>query len=529
MAAICIAAGAVSLLHYRKDLSLRREAERFAARHGLDDLRPLDAGTRRLEPAGDLALAAAASSALSPPEPLPAQGPATKPPVSEKALAEARSLLLEALRERPGWPYHRVLLGRTEYALFRRGGAADDPERWALALRLAADAAPGIDSLWTFLAGAYLESWPRLSPERRAEAAAVFARAFRDAGFVSDTFLPAASALGMEQALGLLPSAADSLQAAFDQLAKKEDLRTAARLLDRLAEAEWRARAADMAHVEERYRLGEVDGLRLACRDWVDSHPVEYFDDPKGRAQAARVLELWPNYRPGTWSGDPRGRLVRFFLNGRSEDVKPDALLRAVQALSGVPAPVAARVRLMAGDAYGAESAERHAADAGSFDWTAYLVERAQYELARRRTREARAALRRVPPAARQQCDVLLARREVAAALSDAAEARAVEQGLSLLARDVFPSEVSRRQGAAVSLCLDSRRGGPARLDVELQPVRPAIVAYGWNGGRVGTLFVDRQRRLSLALPQGEGTRTFSLLAQAGDAPQFVATLARRR
>lgn len=524
LAIACLVAAAFSVAHYRHDLRLRRAGERFVEKYRLDEP-PLEAATRRLEPAGDLAVAAAVSAML------PAQiearrtdGAEDPPAASADSLREARSLLLAAVRSRPGGGYHRLLLGRAEYLLDRPGGDTPGSERWALALSRAADAAPGLDSLWTTLATAYLESWNRLSTRRRSEASAVFARALEDPEFVSREFLATASGLGTERALALLPARRASLAAAFEQLAKSGDLQAAARLIGSLREADRRERVADLARIEERFRLGDVEGLRIACRHWLSAHPVEEFDDPAGRREAARILELWPSYRPGSWGGDPRGELVRFFLAGREKDVDPEALLRAVQTLPAVPGPVAARVRLLAGDAYAAESLARRAGDAGSFEWTPYLVARARFELSRGRPREARQALRRIAPAAAQQCDVLLVRRDVAAALGDAAGRDAADQGLAPLVHRSVQSQNTRRAGATVSLCLDPRRLAGGRLAVDLEPRGPAIVSYGWNGGQIGTLMVQTPERLLVDAPDGEGTWIFSVFARAGETPRFRAS-----
>ncbi|MFN2386427.1 MAG: hypothetical protein ABR576_09105 [Thermoanaerobaculia bacterium] len=524
LALACLSAAALSLAHYQDDLRLRRAGEEFVERYRLDDRRPLEAATRRLEPAGDLALAAAVSAMLPAQiEPRHMEAGEEPPAATPASLAEARSLLLAAVRSRPGGGYHRLLLGRAEYLLDRAGGDASAPERWALALSRAADAAPGLDSLWTTLATAYLQSWDRLSPRRRSEASSVFARALQDPAFVSRDFLATASRVGIDRALALLPARRAPLEAAFEQLSRIGDLQAAARLIDPLHEAERRERAADLARIEERFRLGDVDGLRLACRDWVQRHPVEEFDDPAGRQQAARILELWPSYRPGSWSGDPRGELVRFFLAGREKDAESESLLRAVQALSAVPAPVTARVRLLAGDAHGAEALARRAGDAGSFEWTPYLVARARFELSRGRVPEARQAVRRIASAAAQQCDVLLVRRDVAAALGDAAGRDVAEQGLAQLVHRPVESQSTRRAGATVPLCLDPKRVAGSRLAVELEPKRPAIVSYGWNGGQIGTVMVETPKRLLIQAPEGEGIWIFSVLARAGPTPHFRA------
>ena len=506
-------------------------------RHRLDLRRPLDASGMRLEPAGDLSLGVAASMGL--PDAFPNRpGKQAAPAIAENLLAgavsEARELLLTAIAVRPGWAYHRFLLGQADYAEERRsreGSSNQTSPRWAATLRRAGDAAPEMDGIWNFFGDACLEAWRRLSPEDRAGAPAVLRRAFLDASFVSRTFLSASAALTRDRALRLLPEDVDSLNAASQALARAGDLEGVALLLDRIENAEKKDRAADLQRIEERYHLGDVDGLRLDCRNWVAEHELGDFDNRRGRAQAARVLELFPTYRPGTWNGDARGELVRFFLNGREASASGVAMLRAIEGLSGVPDPVAARVRLLAGDALGAETLERRAAEgaeeASALDWTAYRVARARHELQFLRPREAGAVLQRIVLSGQPGCDALLARRDLARANGDSAAANAADRGLTPLQRETFPPQdwTGRR---TLPLCVDPDRSRGLALKIELLGETPSVLKYGWDGGRAGTLFLRGSGSLWVPLAGLSGRHGFSVEVQAGNPPRLSATLVRR-
>ncbi|MGH9364098.1 MAG: hypothetical protein ACRD1B_02375 [Thermoanaerobaculia bacterium] len=257
-------------------------------------------------------------------------------------------------------------------------------------------------------------------------------------------------------------------------------------------------------------------GLRDACRVWATAHPVREQDRPEGRAQAARVLELWPNDTAGSWLGDPRADLVRFFLNGRESDVSGEAMAGAVEALSGVPDTIGARARLLAGDFDGAQTLVGRSQTVGSFEWTPFFVALAQYELKQEHPPEARRALERLAPAARDECDVLLVRRQVARALQDGAETDAIHQKLGLLQADSFPPEAWSANGT-LSLCLDPERARGRALSVRLAARQPALVGYGWDGGRLGSLLVRDGARLTIPLEGLSGRRAFSVSAIVGE------------
>ena len=295
----------------------------------------------------------------------------------EEEIAAARDLALAAAAARPGWAYHRFLLGRLVHEAAR---AARDPsapaawETWATPLRLAADGAPGVDDIWSALGQVYLENWQKLSSAQRSEAIPVLRRALQDPTFVSARFLSLSAAVGRDEAMGLLPENPELLGAAADSFSRQGDLTAAAILLARRDTAERKRRASELASIEGRFRARDQNGLRLACVEWATEHPTSELDDPAGRAQAARVLELWPGDQGGRWEGDPRADLVRFFLDGRESSVSAETLWRTLDALSDVPDHVVARVKLRAGDVAGAEELAARPQNQGAPEWTLYYA-----------------------------------------------------------------------------------------------------------------------------------------------------------
>jgi hypothetical protein len=526
LAAVALLLVAWSLFGFVQDQRSRGAAERFARRFTLDRRRPLEVAAMGLERSPDGAAAVAVDAAL---EDARGSGPPIDIEPEARALwvqaalglgvelELARDLMLDAVGYRPASARDRFLLGSVVYAAQARS-LAGDPRQWIEPLTLAASAAPGLDPIFSQMGGAYLESWPRLSPGQRKGAALAWQRAFADPGFVARALLPAGAILGREQAVRLVPEQASSLRAAFDALARDGDVARAAALRPRLERALREDRDLGIAKIRQRLASGDLEGARSLCQEWLTRSPAGEFDDPSGRAQTARVLELWPSDTGGAWRTDPRGELVRFFLNRRETEVRGDALLRATDALTGVPDTVRARVRFLAGDPAGADDVLQKSGRPGSFEWVPYLVEVARVKLAAGDAGGARVVLKGLSPSVTDGCDVLLLRRDVAAALGDEAEAAVVEERLRWLRRDSFPAEAWSAAGS-MSLCLDDKFPRGRKLRISIDAAAPAILSFGWNGGREGSVLVPKgPSTVTLPLPPLSGRQTLSVSSEAGGA-----------
>lgn len=522
-ALICVGLAAASVLFFARQRSERTNPEAFVKKFALDLRSPEETGALKLESQPDLAAGIAVRAALSDAAaPLPSVLGAG---AREQEIAAARDLALDAVAARPGWAYHRFLLGRLMYG---SAGAERDPstpdswDSWEMPLRLAAAGAPGLDEIWSALGQTYLENWPRLSSSQRSEAIPVLRRALQDPRFVSDRFLALSAAVGRDEAMGLLPENPELLGAAADSLSQQGDLTAAAALLGRRDTAERKRRETDLDGIEGRFRARDQAGLRTACADWVAEHPTSELDDPAGRAQAARVLELWPGDRGGPWAGDPRADLVRFFLDGRESAISAQTLLRTLGALSDVPDHVTARVRLRAGDIAGAEELAGRPQYQGAAEWTLYYADLARLLVKQGHPREARGALDRFSLAARNDCDALLARRDVARALGDSAELAIVDQRLAA-------SRASARRldplpgGVSLTICVDPEQAGNPNLDLRLASQGPAIVRYGWGSSRAGTMFLQDEGVVTLPLAGLSGARSLTVQSVAGAAVRVSA------
>lgn len=506
LAAACLFLTALSLVYYFRDLRSRATAERFVREFSVDRRHPFATAAMRLEPSADLACAMAVDAAVR--DDIPA--------ASRQELLEAQRLMVIALTLRPGWPFHAYLLGQTARLLAeaapRTSGSASD--LWAVSLRAATEAVPDSDAIAEGRATAYLAMWTRLDPSQRGEAPAILQRAFLNPDCVAREFGAAVARLGTQRALTLLPDLPRPLRAATKALSSAGDIPSLTLLYERLLRADRRERAQDLRKIETRDRLGDIEGKRVECENWISQHPIREFDDPAGRAEVSRLLELWPNDRSGAWTSDPRADMASFFLAGREADVKGEALLRAVEALLGVPASVRARARLLAGDESGALDLAAQA-ESDSFEWTSFFVSLARLKLSQGSPEKAREALARVSPEAREDCDVLLTRRQVADALSDRSEFELARQKLEIARPGARRDSWSA--GGTLLLCLDPVQTKGHVLQVGIQAPSPALATFGWDGGRAGIRLIPRgDEFMRFPLAGLVGRRSLSIRSLAG-------------
>jgi hypothetical protein len=523
LGAIVLAGWAVE--GFLDDARFRSRSEEFARRYTLDRRRPLELAALRLERTADGSAAVAVDAALedasvaTPPGELDAETQrlwADSVREIGEELESSRLLLLDAARRRPGRAQHRLLLGQVQYALDARSGHRDDPRKWIVPFELAASAAPGLEPVQAALGAACLQEWARLSPDDRRRAPGFWGRAFQDPAFVRRSLLPIGTLIGEQNALALVPEQAEPLRAAYDTLTKTGDLARAAALRPRLDRALRAQREEGLKHIASRREAGDLEGARSACLEWLRQSPAFEFDDPPGRTQTARLVELWPNDTGGSWRTDPRGELVRFFLNRREHDVSAEALVRTTDALTAVPDTVRARVRLLAGDYPGADEIRQRTAMPESYDWVPYLIEVARAKLSAGDAGGARAILKSFSAAALEGCDALLLRRDVARSLGDAEEVATVVERLTNVLREALPAEVWSASGS-MSICFDEKPLARRRIRVAIDASAPVIVGYGWNGGREGSLFIPAgASAVNLPVPPLSGRQTLSVFREAG-------------
>lgn len=510
---LCLGLASAAIVWYYQDRSLRVPAARFSESFHLAQRRPAHAETLRLAPAADLGYEIAGDVAVQ-----DALGSVRVAELDqetrdlwlqdigrvEEELQAAELLLLDGVARRPGWAYHRSLLGMIDY--IRTEGS--EGTRWLTVLNAARAASPGDLALTRFAAAAVVDTWTQLSDEERKGSGQIFREALREPAFVTRHLASLIGLLGSERASALLPDEAPSLGAAVEVHAAAGSAMSTAPLYSRWERAEWLARQAELRTIQQNAAFGDLTRIWYACHEWVNRHPIHSFDHPEGRAQVAEILRMWPA-RPGRWNLDPRAELIRFFMNGRLTDVRPQVLENAASALNGVPAPVSARIALAAGDVYSAEGLANSSQASGSLEWTPFFVDLARYHLERGEIPAAEVVTERIAPAARDECDVAVLRRMVAEAAG--------------LPADVGPGTFPQVYPAAfwasggVPICVDPGENyRDIVVDVEVRG-EPALLGVGFDGGRARTHLLGRgARRLRLPLEGRSGRHFFTFEAIAG-------------
>lgn len=519
--------GALAVGNWQQDRVLREEAIRFARKYRLDARRPLMLREIAVAPAGDLAVEEAVGGAI---DDLMAPIPWGSLTFDQRQLwleavtafdaemTEAERLVLAALRARPGWAYHRFQLGQVVYLADRRradAGRRRPKETWDVPLALATAAAPEDDAIHAFRAGAWLETWDTLPEPWKKKAPNLFRRAFLDADLVQRGIQVAVTLLGRERTLSLLPEDSRTLRRARDEMGKSGDPEAAAELHERWEKAERAERILEMEKLELREKQGDVDGLRIGCTRFAARHSPRDIDDSEERRQFARLLEIWPSDVAGQWRSDPRGDLVRFFLDGRESSVGPAVLSRTISNLTNVPEVMRARAQLMASNRYAWEETVQRSESVGTLAWTPFFVDLALQELKGGFVDSAAAALGRISNAAREECDVLLARRAVARAARKSADDARISAALAASRPAIFPA-ADWGDGQSLSLCVDPEADASSALEVAVHPEGPALATWGWDGADSYWRHISGPARLRVPLSGLSGRRTFSIRTLAG-------------
>jgi hypothetical protein len=527
----------LSTVRYASDVFGRRAAERFLVDFDVTARRPAEAATIPYAPSADLAANLVADIALEDALGTVSLGDMT-PDMRDRwlravervddELIAARDIALTSASERPGWAYHWAMLGRVVYtAQRRREDAPTDAEarEWQTPMAASMRYAPGDFSNTTLAASAYLEMWPFLGDHARNEGMHTIRRALLDATFAARELIFVLGVLGRDETVSLLPNEPHTLRAAVNALAGNGDMAGATAVYRRWETAEWSSRSADLGEIERRAQMNDVEALRSMTSDWLARHPASDFDTAEGRRQVMRVLQLSVNDHIGSWSGDARAAAVSFLLDGRVTPSRTHqgiettpggfAIANAVSALTAVPEPIRARAHLLSGDIYDAEAIFQRSDTAGSFEWTPFLVDLATYRLSQEMPDAARAALESLAPAARNECNALIAGRDVARATGAKNREQEIAALLPSLDAPIAASQWSR--DGSLTLCVDPDLASARQLTTVLGAQQPALIEFGWNGGRRGTLPIPAGRTaLVVPLTGLSGRSRFYVRAVAG-------------
>jgi hypothetical protein len=304
----------------------------------------------------------------------------------------------------------------------------------------------------------------------------------------------------------MVHDSAGPLRAVYASVERSGPVATASTVARRFERAERAERESDLREIRERLGRLDYEGARRACVRWASRHPVRESAGPEGLRQAATLLALWPAGDEGPWKTDPRAEVVRFLLEYGAGESAP-AMASITSAIPGTPDDMAARAHLRDGDIDGAEEIERNAPASGSPEWLPYYVELVRAHIAAYRLDDAQTALDRISPAARDGCDVLLARRELAASRGDAGQRAASDAAIDSMASSSIQGWTSI---SPLSICIDPARFGSSVV-VDIRTEAPSLITYGWVGGQLGRAEIDGNGSIDIPLGKLQGRRVLFL------------------
>jgi hypothetical protein len=359
--------------------------------------------------------------------------------------------------------------------------------QWEAPLETALRLAPAKREPVRFLAAAYLEVWPALSPRKREIAHALLAEVFRDPEDLNrllDPWLDTAAA--RSEAFAVLPDD----PAAWDRVEKAYAQRG-----DLPGYAAARQRHEDSLLAALRRDLLEADRLRGDGR--IEEARALYLTVAERARPEARYLEFLEQTLercpPGPVDARTSERLVPHLDRAldrclyASCEMPPVALKRLFHLVHDPAPPQAALAALFTGDLQRAGVYERRTEGLGAEAWAPYLIAKARVLAARGRLDDAREALGLVNLAWQGRPLYWQARREVARAAADAGGQAEAEARLAGLARTSWaPRDWAWRRGTAR---LEMETAAPAAglaVTLDSVPAHGSLVELRLDGTALG-------------------------------------------
>ncbi len=445
-------------------------------------------------------------------------------------LATADRLARRVLAERPSSWQAATLAGAATYlswSLTRDPRLLQAYRRWEEPLSLARRLAPEEIEPARYLATAYLELWPALSPAKRRLARHLVGEAFRDPRTFDRLIEPWIDLAGTgDDALAPVPDAPWAWQRVRLAMARRGDWAGYCRSWRRERRAlrdeiTGQLQAADRDLAVEHLLAARQELLGVA----VEAPPDRAFAPLVDRAMRAapygpvRQEEAPPMLAWLRWAQDQR-------LNGQTP-LSPGAIARlssAVAAGVGTQDPEAALLAwasLASGRLDRAEKRESGAAAAWSEPWGPYLIEKARLLVKRGDLAGAAEALDQVHPAWRDHPAYLEGR--LAVAVGEGGGAAAADARAAVRAREArrWPPFAWSIHDASARLELMADGAAPGlSLAFSTVPADGAAVEVRWDGGAQGCYEVTPGASLTLVTEVAPGPHLLeveTLAASSGD------------
>ena len=521
-AALALAAVALALTAAGGYRSLRTSRE--AARAGLErDGVALDAAVLGREPDPDgVRLRAARALLAAELEPARHQGLPPEQAARESAarMAEAAATARGVLALRPASWEAALVAGAATYLEWSQ---ARDPRlftayrQWEAPLETALRLAPAKREPVRFLAAAYLEIWPALSPRKQRIARGLLAEVFRDPDGLGTLLSPwLDTAADRREAFSVLPDDPEAWEKVERAYAERRDLAGFAEARQRRERSLLSRLRQDLARADrlsEQGRTEEARGLYLSVAERArpEARYLGLLQSavqrcPPGPVDAATAQRLAPHLARA---------LDRCLF--ASCDLPPATLKRLAHFVRDQEPSQAALAALFAGDLPRAALYERRIQGLGSEPWAPYLIAKARVLAAHGQADEALQALSLVHLSWQGKPLYWQAEAEVARAAGDAAGgARAAARLAALTRRSWGPQDWTWRHGTARLEMMTAAPAAELTVALDQVPANGALVELRLDGAAVGQFPVRplagaAPAPLRVAAPLGRGLHVLEL------------------
>jgi hypothetical protein len=508
---------------HRSLLAAREEAFAWLERSGVT----LDAAALDREPDPERVRLRAARAVLAA-ELDPARGTGLPPEraarESATRMAAAARVGAEVLARRPASWEAAEVLGAATYIGWAQ---ARDPRlftayrRWEAPLEAALRLAPARREPVRFLAAAYLEVWPALSPRKRQIARGLLAEVFRnpeDLGRFLDPWLDRAA--DHREAFSVLPDDPEAWDLVVAALHRRGDWAGYDAAYRRAEETLLVTLNRDLLEADRLRSAGDLGGartlyLRIARRARPEARFLRLLE---------KALERCP---PGPVDGQTSQRLAPHLAQALDRclmagcQIEPAALKRLSRFVRDQEPPQEALAALFSGDLPRAGLYERRTEGLGTEAWAPYLLAKARVLAARGKVDEAREALSLVSPSWQRRPLYSLVQAEVARAAGDVAAETAAQSRLAALARRGWDAtEWTWNRGTArLEMVVDAPAAGFV-IAFDALPPAGGMVELRLDGAGLGILPVrpapGAAPALRLALPLGRGLHVLEIVDAQG-------------
>jgi hypothetical protein len=443
----------------------------------------------------------------------------TSPGETAERMEEAAGAGREILARRPAsWEAALVTGGAT----YLGWSQTRDPRlltayrQWEAPLEAALRLAPAKREPVRFLAAAYLETWPALSPRKREIARGLLAEVFRDPEDLNRLIEPWLEiAADTEEAFAPIPKEPQAWERVEKAYAHRGDLSGFAAARERHDAALVSALRRDLLEADRLRGDGRTEEarflyLRVAEQARPETRYIPFLEE---------ALDRCP---PGPVDNRTSERLIPHLDRAldrclfASCDLRPSALKR-LSHLVHDPAPSqAALASLFAGDTQRAAVYERRTEGLGTEAWAPYLLAKARVLAAHGRSDEAREALALVHPSFQRGPLYWQTRAEVARAAADGREETVAAARLAELSRGSWAAtDWTWRHGTARLEMLTSTPAAGFEVTLDSVPANGSLVELRLDGAAVGVFPVRPLKGVAPTLrrmaPAGPGLHVLEL------------------